>query len=407
MAGQYVPTRPPVTNAFGNAVAPGPSDFFDVPSYMDSGFPAPGGIPVAPPLGYFNWLFWYAMNGIRYLVTRGVADWDPTESAYQTGAYVQASDGNVYKLVGTATTGTQPQSDLGNWELRLKSRRAAIAQYASEIWSWLNENGQRVFGVAPDGLPAGCYDDWFENWMGADVVQINTGTGNFFGPWNYRVISTATSPLPAAYVQAPGAYTNDLTTNPWGPLLALYAFGVTPRFDLAVIESRKPYAKATKTVLVMETRICLASNGGSGVKESGTGFAVGFGDGTLVPGANTSQDPPSVYGAWLKVGNGDTTWRVVTKNGSMSSNSDTGIAIAADTPLRYRVVIIGDNATNDFTPKVLHLVNGALIANHPIDMTGKVLSPFFRATAGQGESMVLKVGRVRLQTRLDAGDQFL
>jgi hypothetical protein len=400
-------SRPPVVNPFGNTVAGTPSDLWKVPTYLDSGFPAPAGVPVKPPLGFFNWLFWFLTMGVRYLLTRGVADWDASEDSYSTGAFVQATDGKIYKLTGTATAGTQPQSDLSNWQLWVASPIAAIAQYASEIWAWKNENRQRVFGVSPEGLPAGCYDDWFENWMGADSAPINTGTGNFFGAWNYRVITTASSPLPSASVQAPGAYAADLTTNPLGPLLALYAFGATPGLDLAVIESRKPYIKATNSVLVMDARICLAKNGGSGVKESGTGFSIGLGDGTLASGANTSQDPPSVYGAWLKVGNGDTTWQVVTKNGGTASGADTGIAISADSPIRYRIVVIGNNATNDFTPKVLHIVNGALVANHPINLVGSMLSPFFRATAGQGESMVLKVGRVRIQARLELGDVLL
>ena len=40
-------------------------------------------------------------------------------------------------------------------------------------------------------------------------------------------------------------------------------------------------------------------------------------------------------------------------------------------------------------------------------MMGKVLSPFSRATASQGETMIFKVGRLRMQTRLDLGDQLL
>jgi len=401
----YAPSRPVVANAFANTASGSPD--IAPPSYLDSGFPAPGGVPVKPPRGYVNWLFNWAMNAGRYLVSRGIADWDATETAYATGALAMDSNGKIYKLTGTATLATPPHSDLGNWQLWLASPIAAIAQYASEIWAWRNENQQRVFGISPDGLPAGGYDDWFENWMAGDVAAINTGTGNFSGPWNYRVITTGSSPLPSAYVQAAGPYQTDLATNPLGPLLALYAFGSSPNSDLAVIESRKPYVKATDMVVVMDVRICLARNGGSGVKETNTGFAVGFGDGTIASGANTASDVPSVYGTWLKVASGDTAWQVITKNGGTSVGTSTGISISADIPLRYRAVIIGNTVTNDLTPRVLHFVNGTLVANDAVNLTGKVLSPFFRATANQGESMVLKVGRVRTQMRLDLGDQFL
>jgi hypothetical protein len=399
-------SRPPVVNPFGNTVAGTPSDLWKVPTYLDSGFPAPAGVPVKPPLGFFNWLFWFLTMGVRYLLTRGVADWDASEDSYSTGAFVQATDGKIYKLTGTATAGTQPQSDLSNWQLWVASPIAAIAQYASEIWAWKNENRQRVFGVSPEGLPAGCYDDWFENWMGADSAPINTGTGNFFGAWNYRVITTASSPLPSAYVQAPGAYASDLTTNPFGSLLALYAFGEAPSADLAIVESRKPFVKVTDSVLVMETRICLARNGGSGVKESNSGFAVGFGDGTLVSGSNTGTDVPCAYGAWIRSNGSDTNWEVFTKDGS-TVDASLGPAFAVDTPVRWRVVIVGANAPADLTPRVLHFINGILVANHAVNLVGKMLSPFFRATATQGESLVLKAGRLRLQARLDLGDQFL
>jgi hypothetical protein len=398
-------SRPPVVNPFGNTVAGTPSDLWAVPTYLDSGFPAPAGVPVKPPLGFFNWLFWFLTMGVRYLLTRGIADWDASEDSYSTGAFVQATDGKIYKLTGTATTGTQPQSDLRNWQLWVASPIAAIAQYASEIWAWKNENGQRVFGISPDGLPVGGYDEWFENWMGADSAAINTGSGNFFGPWSFKVISTASSPLPSAFVRAPGAWQADFT-NPRGSILELYCFGQSPSADLSIVESRKPFVKVDETVTIMETRLSLASNGGSGTKESNSGYAVGFGDGTLVALANTAADVPCNYGVWITAGAGATNWNVVTKNGSTSSSTP-GPAIVADSPLRWRVVIVGDTVTNDLTPRVLHFINGALVANHPIDMMGKVLSPFSRATASQGETMIFKVGRLRMQTRLDLGDQLL
>jgi hypothetical protein len=106
-------TKPIVSPIWANAVSSPPD--IDVPSYINTGWPAPGGIPVIPPRGYDNWLNQYAMRGVRYHSSVGLPEWDAAEDQYVPGSVVRDTDGVFYVLVGTATTGVAPSADQQNW----------------------------------------------------------------------------------------------------------------------------------------------------------------------------------------------------------------------------------------------------------------------------------------------------
>lgn len=108
-------TKPPITEPFASdPTTQADSDLFDPPSFMVQGYTAPGGNPEIPLLGHHNWLFWFAMQSARYHQSRGFPEWDVAEDQYVAPAFVQFG-GAVYALVGTATTGLDPDTDPTNW----------------------------------------------------------------------------------------------------------------------------------------------------------------------------------------------------------------------------------------------------------------------------------------------------
>lgn len=61
----------------------------------------------------FNWVLRYCMNGVRYIMRRGIPDWDP-DDIYSEGARVQGPDGLTYESL-TTNTGATPASSPSDW----------------------------------------------------------------------------------------------------------------------------------------------------------------------------------------------------------------------------------------------------------------------------------------------------
>lgn len=76
------------------------------------GWPA-GATP--PSRQRFNWILNYCMNGVRYLVRRGLADWDADET-YAIGDRVIGPTGSTYQAL-TANTNKTPASNPSDWAL--------------------------------------------------------------------------------------------------------------------------------------------------------------------------------------------------------------------------------------------------------------------------------------------------
>lgn len=74
------------------------------------GWPA-GATP--PSRQRFNWVLRYGMNGVRYLMRRGIPDWD-ADDTYSAGARVQGPDGLTYESL-TTNTGATPASSPTDW----------------------------------------------------------------------------------------------------------------------------------------------------------------------------------------------------------------------------------------------------------------------------------------------------
>lgn len=79
---------------------------------IQSGWQA-GSVP--PSRQRFNWILNYCMNGVRYLVRRGLADWDAAET-YAIGDRVIGPTGSTYQALTTNTNKT-PASNPSDWAL--------------------------------------------------------------------------------------------------------------------------------------------------------------------------------------------------------------------------------------------------------------------------------------------------
>lgn len=79
---------------------------------IQAGWPA-GSMP--PSRQRFNWILNYCMNGVRYLVRRGLADWDSAET-YAIGDRIIGPTGSTYEAL-TANTNKTPASNPSDWAL--------------------------------------------------------------------------------------------------------------------------------------------------------------------------------------------------------------------------------------------------------------------------------------------------
>lgn len=77
---------------------------------IQSGWQA-GSVP--PSRQRFNWILNYCMNGVRYLVRRGLADWDAAET-YAVGDRVIGPTGSTYQAL-TANTNKTPAANPSDW----------------------------------------------------------------------------------------------------------------------------------------------------------------------------------------------------------------------------------------------------------------------------------------------------
>ncbi len=196
-----VVTKPPVTTDVFADSASGSPDIAP-PTYMSTGFPltaGPGSQPVKPPRGFINWLFNYCMAGVRYLFQRGITDWDSAEDGYVTGAAVQDT-GNIWRLVGSATTGTAPHLDQGNWAPLQRDKTVNdVAGGASTSFdgsanptTWndmLTADGAPISGL--DVLPTYAAGSGFNSAVGAGSGFLYTSVGIGAGESTYRTIAWA------------------------------------------------------------------------------------------------------------------------------------------------------------------------------------------------------------------------
>ncbi len=102
--------KPAVRDAWADSAASGditdPGNSFVAAGWLSSTTP--------PARQYWNWALNYPSEGVRYLMQRGVVDWDTLET-YAVGAVVRYTDGNLYQSLSASNIGNIPASGSAYW----------------------------------------------------------------------------------------------------------------------------------------------------------------------------------------------------------------------------------------------------------------------------------------------------
>lgn len=376
-------------------------DLFNEPSYLGTGFPAPAGVPVKPPIGYCNWLWYMSLAYGRYLAQRGIADWDTNETDYDTYDIVRDVNGKIYQLFGTATPGTAPASDLTNWVLFHRPPQGTVDDTIIDPMAvWRNRKGFGITGKDHWGFDAGHILNFRENWTdgGAATRTATAAKAHWFGPWSTGIDNSGG--LAGTGISLPGPYATDLTTRKWGSLLALNAFGQSVD-AVSILETTRPIIKMSGASLVID--VGFSVNGASG-PQNDTYISFGLGDGTLA--ANRSMgttDFVLAHGSWIE-GVGGANWAGYSKPNGGVSSSNNGPAVTRDVPHRWRCYVVGTSDSDDSVARVYHLIDGSVIATHTVSLLNQVLSPFVRMYAHSGEVCELNLSHMLIQARTELGD---
>jgi len=375
-------TRPPVVNPFANTVAPGPSDLFDVPTYFDSGFPAPSGVPVRPPLGFFNWLFWFATLGIRYILACCFSPWDATETQYTAPTVVSAT-GSFYVLRGTATTGTAPGADPTNWFPLTMLDRASAGDYANPIAAWRSVRAQRRFGIDHWGKPGGALYDWTENWAPGTPFDVGGVVNAAVGRWH--LLSSAAgsnfSSIP------PGVSAGSNTSNASRALqVAVDGASSGNRAEVRLNDDSTTSLFTDDALITLDMDITAYS-------VLSVIWVVGFTQvGELV---NNVQ-----HGAFfIRPDTVGTNWKCRTINGGAPTEVDSGVLGTANTPHHFRIELVGANADDFSVARAIFFIDGAEVANIsatlPINIGAQMIPLFGGTVTGAVANPVLLAGPVR------------
>lgn len=377
-----VPT-PPVTDVFANIVAGTPSDLWDVPTFFDEGFPAPSGVPVVPELGNFNWLFWFASIGVRYLVSRGVPPWNSTETQYTAGSMVLDTDRRFYVCRGSATTGTHPSADAGNWYPLTMLDRVPNAgsggDWVTKIAQWLSPIGLRQFAINRWGLPEGAFYKHKEMWTPfVNWGAISLGGSGIQLPWSFFGVGAA-----SALVSHNAGVVSGQNASNTAPSLELVIDGGAVNNSIVAIREQLSRMSADS--------IMIADFESSFVNDiTNYSFIMGFA--SLGSSINSI-----VAGAYFFSSPGTPNWQCKTVS-SGSTSADSGIAVVVGVPHSFRVTLIGSNSDDGVVARALFYIDGALVANAVINVPtssgspsvgGVVAGGWLSGSTGANKSMVL------------------
>lgn len=287
----------------------------------------------------------------------------------------------------------------------LKPFAKALA-WAGHIMAFSNSNQHKGAGFDHQGLPAGRFVQWQEDWIDIAAAQVTVdGSGVWFGKWNYKLDHDGSG----SGIFANGPWLSDLSTHPWGSILGLAAGNSAPfpgALHAAVAETVHPVIMAPDAASILEGSFSL--NGGASVVAPFTA-AWGFGDGGFVAGntdgINSGAAVPNGAAYFCKEASG-TFWRCTSRTpGGAALNTNTTVAIALDDPHRWRIEVIGGNAADDATAQVIFYIDGVKVATHAHSLVNAVMSPFARATNTNAAAHVLNLGPMRYTARLDLGDK--
>lgn len=311
--------------------------------------------------------------------------------------------GQMYQSETTVPPGIAPTNQ-SYWHVF--GRSPTLGSFSSPAASFMNARRQPVAGFDHWGFPTGKLVRVEDNWLNVDHVnKVNTGTGVWAGPWKYYVNNGGG--LAGSGIEVPGVL--DITSQPWGPCCQMNVFGQSVD-AAAAIELRQPVVYMGQASFEMEWAFSLDAGGGSGVPLSNTGWAMGISFGGVVSG--NSPDPirggTADYQGFYIYGRGsDAQWSALVDNGSDPGvGVSTGVGIVVNQPHFAKLVIVGTSAGDDGAARCLLFIDGVNVVNEAITMAGKLITPFFRVNASQGEVMKLSIGPWDAQARLALNSEF-
>jgi hypothetical protein len=318
--------------------------------------------PARPGYRQFNWLFNHAMNGIRYLARRGIADWDSAET-YAVGDLVRdtysqglpsalgggsVSRSNIYRARGGMSVGVPPSAGMlgtpPTWDIVHESLAAILGDYTRNIQELRNARNMVRWGVDHMGFTFGPFLSWDEN----------------FDRWGYNIGGSGGA-VPAGDVWTALNTGGSILALPPGapdPLAGGHFWPLWPRMDFA-----PPTVSATGATL-WRHGTCYPNTSDLGVSLRWKALMTANGTNRtrilqgLVDARSSAGTTPG-YGAWFSKASTDTNWQC-NVNGTVVNS---GVAPPANAWQDFRIEIIGANVDDNSAGKVLFFIDESCVAN--------------------------------------------
>jgi hypothetical protein len=316
-------------------------------------------------------------DGVRYLMARGISDWDAAET-YVGGAIVRDSvDGFLYVLEFASPTGTRPGLDTAHWSRYFARIRARPDQHQEPIVTWINARGLQRWGLGHRGYPAGQVYQWNENWDLPFAAQFGSTAR-----WLANTNSGAIAILDPGNIGLQAPLFRTVRCNPPTGSAGPTFIGKNVAAELFTNDDMD---------VEIETPVAMGTVGANRTLVQ-FGIGVGF---------NTSP------GVFFSKGQGDTNWQIV--SASIPTTIDTGVPPVANTYQRLKIELTGVNCVDSGNARVNFYIDGALVGHidNPIP-NGQSLIPFFGAstqTTG-GASVFTCCGPMRYRSNLFPGNVF-
>lgn len=370
-------TKPIVTDVWGQSNTTSPD--MAVPTSIDTGFQAPGGIPEKPKRGFVNWLFNFCMNAVRYYCVSGVVDWDSAETSYVSGAMVRAPGvKNIYVLTGTPTTGLSPLIDTANWQLWLASPIGTLV-FGKIIWAWLSAKLLARTVITQPGFIEGKVLSWQEDWQNVAFATGVTAVGN--GAWGGRWYYSISGDAVGGHVeQAP---------PPWNPPGAGSADADVRANSVSLISNSGGSATNIEEVessaqIIIDADTCIAIQWDAKANMSGSGNhedSMGLITEPLL-GLTGSTVTLAPVGFAFVCDDTGANWKVY-YNTFSGSPATAGTGIAVTGRQRFRIEYYGANAAGDGVERVIFYINNTIVLNQPLSLFSGAPGPlagrvFFR-----------------------------
>lgn len=392
-------TEPEFAPPWGESISASPDLVRPTDGFIQGGWPLTSANPTR---GRFNWLLKQCHNGIRYFMSRGIPNWNSSETSYPTGAVVRDTftDGagftrrSFYYAHGTPVTGTAPHSDATNWSLVLDLPIGQSTNWLREIWAQRNAKQQRRAGYDHGGLPGGLYRGWEEDW--SDVAFTSQLVAPSSGAWanrwkfEYGVTGGPATVAGGGITIQPPQFSGPTPTGPRSVLVQTNPFPNPGATAWCLIESGQPIV-----VISDDTYAVLEWQGFPG----GTCHSVGFSGSSQ---AGLSVENTALLGASIIQRAADTNLQLYTNAGS-SVFTDLGVTSA----LRMRLEYYGANVSDNGAAQVIAHLDGVKRGQVAVSLGAFPAVGFLRARSATNVTSPGNVGLMKHRSNLNPGDLFI